>query len=267
MPYARRMCPGRPRRPSRTRSRRRATYGRNRKRYGGASSFRRSGWGWRSQQFTRDTLVTTLRYSTNISLDPKPENLGSTGSNVWQFSANGCYDPDTTGLGHQPMYFDNYSAVYNQYRVLKSEITVTVVNTAVNTAVYNGTTTVAQPNYNYRLFIFRDGTQGNTTDYAGSMGNMIEEGGRDIKWRFVGPSLTGKLPKLKHSAVPYKLMQLGPNDSNLKQIISSNPTASCYYYIGITSADGNTDPPAVYLYVSIKYLVRFSDRNPVQPQN
>lgn len=40
------------------------------------------------------------------------------------FSCNGMYDPDISGTGHQPMYFDQLAAIYNHYTVVKSTIVV-----------------------------------------------------------------------------------------------------------------------------------------------
>lgn len=47
------------------------------------------------------------------------------------FSANGAYDPDVTGTGHQPMGFDTMMLYYEQYCVVRSKITVTFVNKGV----------------------------------------------------------------------------------------------------------------------------------------
>jgi len=41
-----------------------------------------------------------------------------------QFSVNGLFDPFTSGGGHQPLYFDQLAAIYNNYTCLKSKITV-----------------------------------------------------------------------------------------------------------------------------------------------
>lgn len=40
------------------------------------------------------------------------------------FAANGMYDPDITGVGHQPMGFDQLAAIYQRYRVNACKITV-----------------------------------------------------------------------------------------------------------------------------------------------
>lgn len=47
---------------------------------------------------------------------------------TYQFSANGMYDPNITGTGHQPMYFDQLAALYNHYTVLRSKIQIRVSN-------------------------------------------------------------------------------------------------------------------------------------------
>lgn len=206
---------------------------------------------------------TKLKYAQAIVLDPKPEAMGATGSNVWQFCANGLYDPDTTGTGHQPMYYDNYSALYQRYRVRQSFITVTVVNTG--TSSYNGSTIT--PAFSYRLFITQDCSQGLTNQYPADMGEAIEEGNSNTKWRFVAPSLNGRLPKLKNRCNPHILASLGRDEDTLAAATNANPAQSCYYYVGITSSDGVTDPPSCSLYIQITYMVEFFDRIPLQPQN
>jgi len=209
--------------------------------------------------FACSRFETALIYHQNILLDPKPEAIGVTGTNVWQFCANGMYDPDVTGTGHQPMYYDNYSNIFARYRVKYSTISVTVVNTQ--------TSIVGRDSYNYRLFVLRDSTSGITTEFAPDMGEVIEEGGPNIKWRYVGPSTTGRLPRLRHSCNPARLTGRPAGDDTLESDTGSNPSQSCYYYVGITSADGNTDPPSVYLSITIRFFCEFFDRILIQHQN
>lgn len=65
----------------------------------------------------------SLRYNTvGTTLNP-----GGGGSiSVHVFSANGMYDPDITGSGHQPRGFDQYMALYDHYTVVGSKITLQV---------------------------------------------------------------------------------------------------------------------------------------------
>jgi len=42
----------------------------------------------------------------------------------YKFNCNGMYDPNNSVTGHQPYYFDQLTAVYNTYTVLKSSITI-----------------------------------------------------------------------------------------------------------------------------------------------
>jgi len=51
--------------------------------------------------------------------------LVSTGGAIAQYlwSCNGLYDPDVTSTGHQPLLFDQFSALYDHYTVLGSRIT------------------------------------------------------------------------------------------------------------------------------------------------
>ena len=65
-----------------------------------------------------NSIITKIRYGTYLTLTAS---AGARALNV--FSANGVFDPDITGVGHQPMWSDNYSNIYNHYTVLGSKIT------------------------------------------------------------------------------------------------------------------------------------------------
>ncbi len=44
------------------------------------------------------------------------------------FRGNSLFDPDLTGIGHQPRYFDQYAAIYNKYKVYSSKIELFAAN-------------------------------------------------------------------------------------------------------------------------------------------
>jgi len=88
-------------------------------RFGGATKFKNSaniGVG-----FPRK-MTQSHRYSDLVNLS------GASGAAAnFVFCANGMYDPNITGTGHQPLYFDQMSAIYNHYTVIGSKITITAV--------------------------------------------------------------------------------------------------------------------------------------------
>lgn len=63
-------------------------------------------------------LFNTVKYTANFNL------VISTGVGKYLFSCNGLFDPDFTGGGHQPLYFDQLAAIYDHYTVLSSRIKV-----------------------------------------------------------------------------------------------------------------------------------------------
>jgi hypothetical protein len=76
-------------------------------------------------------MIATLRYTTS-GLQVAPS-AGQTAK--WNISCNGLFDPDITYTGHQPLYFDTFSAVYNHY---------TVINSVLTARCYNATAAIQQ---------------------------------------------------------------------------------------------------------------------------
>lgn len=65
------------------------------------------------------------------------------------FRANGIFDPNYTGTGHQPYAHDTYATIYNHYQVLSSKIELTCmdsVNIRFGVSLIDDTTT--ELNYN-----------------------------------------------------------------------------------------------------------------------
>jgi hypothetical protein len=65
-------------------------------------------------------LKRTLRYADTVLLTST-----SGGTAFYQFRANSCFDPDLTGTGHQPRYYDQLCTSvgpYQTYRVLSSTV-------------------------------------------------------------------------------------------------------------------------------------------------
>lgn len=78
-----------------------------------------------------NTIITKLRYCDTFRFT---STAGSTTGYV--FAANGLYDPDLSSTGHQPMYFDQYTAIYDQYVVIGAKIKVTGANDGSTAVVF-----------------------------------------------------------------------------------------------------------------------------------
>jgi len=77
-----------------------------------------------------DTLFVQLNYVESLNLSNGSPRIQYT------FRGNSLFDPDYTGTGHQPMYFDQYAAIYQRYRVLGSSIRVDCINAQGLSACY-----------------------------------------------------------------------------------------------------------------------------------
>lgn len=60
------------------------------------------------------------KYSDNLVLSSAAGNPVT-----YNFRCNGMYDPDFTGTGHQPLYFDQLGALYDHFTILRSKIKLT----------------------------------------------------------------------------------------------------------------------------------------------
>lgn len=73
-----------------------------------------------------------LRYShMNVNMAVASGVIGK-----YVFRMNSIYDPDFTGVGHQPCPHDTYQTIYNHYTVLKSRIKATFIPTTNTGAAY-----------------------------------------------------------------------------------------------------------------------------------
>ena len=68
-------------------------------------------------------LYNTLRYSEQVIVNTS-DSLNGCGS--YLFQANNLYDPNYTGTGHQPLYYDQLTGIYNHWTVISSKMTIRV---------------------------------------------------------------------------------------------------------------------------------------------
>lgn len=54
-----------------------------------------------------------MKYAEGVALS-----LGGSVSIIQRMNLNSCYDPNQSGIGHQPYSWDQYTQMYNRYRVI-----------------------------------------------------------------------------------------------------------------------------------------------------
>lgn len=160
-------------------------------------------------------------------------NAGIGTSTQYLFSANGCYDPNTTGTGTQPRGFDQLMALYDHGTCIGSKIDVGFYNpnaTAQIVAVSVRDTVVTVAN-------FKD---------------MLEQ--PSCVWSMLPANDGGGVCNLTMAVNPTKFLgRASPlSDDALQFSASNNPAEECYYVIATGDAPGG-DPAAIVVSVRITY--------------
>jgi hypothetical protein len=193
-----------------------------------------------------------LKYSDFITLNPG--SLDSGVPKVHHFRANSCFDPDYTGVGHQPRGFDEQSAIYDHYTVIGSKIKATFESDVDNLA-----------NAGQYCFLMLQDTHSTPT----SLIDIIEEGDKNKIGFRPRNTVSGKSVTLHKNYSPYKLFGIPKkdsliNNSALSPQVGTNPTEDAIYTIGVCSnRTTSTDPPALIVRVEIEYIVIFTEKRPM----
>lgn len=184
-----------------------------------------------------DTVYARLTYVEKFSL------VVASPIAQYVFRGNSCFDPNYTGTGHQPLYFDQYSAIYNKYRVVGSSIRVDVVNHSIDSAAH------------FAVFPSTD------TQTFTSMSQVMEQG-RARSPKIIPLSQFGPMPIVKtycssRKALGLTKIQMG--DDTVEALIGQNPSQVWYWNIVTESTTSTVDIDQIYV-VKIVYYVQFFDR-------
>lgn len=164
-------------------------------------------------------------------------NMPSAITSDYVFKANGMYDPNLTGVGHQPRGFDEIMALYDHFYVTAASIRVAFTNTA--TAVGDeGVVSISASDGSGTASTLTDALESNT-----------------VVWSVVGVSGQSK----------QKILSLGPlttrqqvsitDESSLKGSSSADPSELWFYHLVAHRHDGGT--VSMVADVQITYFVTF----------
>lgn len=178
-----------------------------------------------------------FRYSDSFEL-----NTTGIAPAVQVYSLNGMFDPDVTGVGAQPRYFDEYigidagSAIYNHYTVLGAHVKVEAYNQDTNS--------VAQ-----RLYCAVRDTSGTATL------SSYEESSQVVK-RLLGRSSSGSATttmNLNWSAKKWFGKKNVTTERDLEGSSTTNPSEQAFLHIATTNPWAD-DPAACQIVVTIDYI-------------
>ncbi len=179
-----------------------------------------------------------LVYSDQISINP---GVGTPDGYI--FSANSIFDPDTTGIGHQPLGTDQYLGVlYDHFTVIGSMITLDFMTGG--TGIVNDTIVAV---------CVRD-----TNTLVTDMNQLIEQG--RSRHKILTNANAGATRRIKYKVNPAKFLGVSHpmSEKDLQGNVTSNPAEQCFFIIAAQSASGQ-DPFAIAVQVKIEYIVVFSE--------
>lgn len=190
-------------------------------------------------------MIETHTYCEAVTL-----NTGAGGTlTSYNFSANGMFDPNITGTGHQPMFYDQMAAIYNHYCVIGSKCTVEFVCTNTSTTAANSDATVG--------IILNDQTA------IPTIAGLLEH--PTSKHRMVGAANTmGSLPTkfVQKFSAKKNFGKFDQGNSNFTGSISTNPAEQMYYTLFVDGTQA-TNGVIVRAMVTISYIAVWSERTSV----
>lgn len=167
---------------------------------------------------------------------------GSGAPGVKEYRVNSPYDPDYTGIGHQPLFWDQYAALYKRYRCYgckylfkifnydnanQSEVILTLKE---QTAVHTVWSTICEQTY----------TQCRVVDIEGGKSHAYISGYADM----------AKITGAKKSTIA--------NDMDFQSEVTANPLRQAFMSLqhqGLNGASGN-----ITVTVELVYYVSLFDR-------
>jgi hypothetical protein len=168
-------------------------------------------------------------------------NTGTSVANAYVFSGNGCFDPDVTGTGGQPMGFDQMMTFYNHYTVINAKIVVELSSSS--TTLY----TVAG--------LLVSGSSTVTT----SVEQLMENGDcAFVTLGFAGQQGSTAKFERRVSAAKFQGIDDVMDDPNMRGDSASNPTEQFYFHV-FAYALGSSSTLGVYAQARIEYDVMFHE--------
>lgn len=182
------------------------------------SSVLTSGFTIKSKPLFGYTARKLLQYYTTSTITS-----GASSAGTYVFSANGCFDPDITGSGGQPMGFDQMNVFFNHYTVLRSRIRVVFMTNSTNLRVTAALSTSGSSTAvtSIETLVENGDLTFQVLEYAGAFGGTATLKRAVDVGRFQGIPLT-------------------INDPDMRGDSASNPAEQVYYHLSVWNSASAT---------------------------
>lgn len=177
--------------------------------------------------------ICKMKYATTVTTD-------ATGQYI--FNLNSLYDPDRTGLGHQPYGFDNLALLYNRYRVISTGYRVIMPTSTTGTPI----TVSALPSNDLGITFADD--------------SVIRENPR-AKYIVQNPGATALVlhGKVHIPSLMGRTRAQYMADDNYQAVVTSNPSEQALLYLGGFNALTGAPLQFVALNVILEFTVEWFD--------
>lgn len=162
------------------------------------------------------TLLTKVRYYDTLAMTVT---TGSLGKQVMRW--NSTFDPDYTNVGHQPLYRDQFAAIYDHYAVVSARANVKIVNTSTVPLIVGCVTD-------------------DDSSASGLVATLCEQ---TTGQHMLLPPLSGSISSVTFRPTwdCKKVLGIDPYASEeYKTAVGSNPTEESYLHIWGTVTDGSS---------------------------
>lgn len=189
--------------------------------------------------FPRQQVV-SMRFNDYISLNAGVGTIAS-----YLYRCNSVFDPDYSGVGHQPSAYDIWTQFYQHYVVIGSKITIQ----------FNTNNISATPPCVVGVYV-NDDTSIVPTTHTGITENRLGH------YALYTPDQTTKSKKISIGFSPKKffgIKDIKDNIDRLGALVTANPSEQAYFTIWVAGQLPTDDPILVNGWVTIDYKVLFSE--------
>lgn len=184
-----------------------------------------------------DSMVVNVRYADQYTLSGSG---ASAGRQI--MSLNNLHDPDVTGFGHQPIVYDQMSAIYSNFVVLGARVDVSFSPSSVTT-----TGTPFGP--------FLVGITGNSSNAFATAATDLIEQPRSVS-DIVGRDFGSSTKNLTLTYSPKACLGLSASDDTVAGT-TSGTAPSKQFYACVWSVDRSANSGSVQASVVVSYRVKF----------